>query len=136
MGAVVRKSESKPRSFDAHLDEARDISEGATRAVASQDDEELGGLMNRNQELLEKIGVSHPRLRQLVKVARQKGALGAKLTGAGGGGSIIALCRTTGEMRRISRALLKAGGIPYSVSMDREGATSFQGKTALKYGPV
>ncbi len=136
VSAVVRKSESKPRPFDAHLDEAEDISEAATRALAARDTEELGALMNRNQELLEEIGVSHPKLRELVKVARRKGALGAKLTGAGGGGSIIALCRTTAELRSIARALLKAGGIPYRVSMDREGARAFPSKTALKYAPL
>ena len=51
----------------------------------------LGELMNSNQELLRKIGVSHPSLENLIEIALQNGALGAKLCGAGQGGNIIVL---------------------------------------------
>ena len=47
--------------------------------------------MNRNQELLSKIGVSSSILDHLVDTARQAGAVGAKLSGGGVGGNIIAL---------------------------------------------
>lgn len=52
---------------------------------------EMGLLMNRNQRLLKQLGVSTPELDQLCEQAIQNGALGAKLTGAGGGGCVIAL---------------------------------------------
>jgi mevalonate kinase len=48
--------------------------------------------MNINQGLLNAIGVSTPELEKMVDNARAAGAVGAKLTGAGGGGSIVALC--------------------------------------------
>jgi len=51
----------------------------------------LGKLMNENQELLEALGVSSPELERLVKAARQAGALGAKMSGAGWGGNMLAL---------------------------------------------
>ena len=53
--------------------------------------EALGKDMNRAHELLGKLGVSTPLLDALCDVARKLGAYGAKLTGAGGGGSVIAI---------------------------------------------
>lgn len=51
----------------------------------------LGARLDRAQELLVDLGVSTPPLDELVTIARATGALGAKLTGAGGGGAVIAL---------------------------------------------
>lgn len=51
----------------------------------------VGSLLNRNHELLKEIGISTPRLDELTAAAREAGALGAKLSGAGGGGVVIAL---------------------------------------------
>ena len=48
--------------------------------------------MNMNNSLLEVLGVGHPPLSRLVLAARSEGAFGAKITGAGGGGSMVALC--------------------------------------------
>ena len=58
---------------------------------------DLGELMNINQGLLNAIQVSTPDLEKLISVARNAGALGAKLTGGGGGGAMIALCGTTSD---------------------------------------
>ena len=55
--------------------------------------ETLGNLMNINHGLLSAIGVSTPELEELLYAARRAGALGAKLTGAGCGGSVIAVAR-------------------------------------------
>jgi len=52
---------------------------------------ELGRLMNFNHGLLESLGVSSRSLDSMVWAAREAGAHGAKLTGAGGGGCIVAL---------------------------------------------
>ena len=54
---------------------------------------ELGPLMNENQLLLRELGVSTPRLDLACNVALDAGALGAKLTGSGGGGCVVALCQ-------------------------------------------
>jgi mevalonate kinase len=63
--------------------------------VLREDDlEELGRLMNFNHGLLSALGVSGRKLDSMVWTAREAGALGAKLTGAGGGGCIVALDRT------------------------------------------
>ena len=70
--------------------------------------ENIGALMNKNHLLLQEMGVSHPLLDELVTTARINGAYGAKLSGAGRGGNIIALIppETFDPMRD---ALLNAG---------------------------
>lgn len=70
--------------------------------------ETLGVLLNRNHELLIQLGVSHPRLNALCSAARQAGALGAKLSGAGGGGVIVALVRPA-QRSAVQQALSQAG---------------------------
>ncbi|SIQ99510.1 mevalonate kinase [Haladaptatus litoreus] len=68
-----------------------DIVRQGERALTEGDTEELGRLMNFNHGLLEALGVSSRSLDNMVWAARDAGALGAKLTGAGGGGCIVAL---------------------------------------------
>ena len=53
--------------------------------------------MNLNHGLLNTLQVSTPELERLVMIARESGALGAKLTGGGGGGAMIALCDNVTE---------------------------------------
>ena len=75
------------RLFD---DVAAVVDEG-TRAVAVGDRVALGRAFDRNQELLAALGVSAPEVDALVVAARGAGALGAKLTGGGAGGAVLAV---------------------------------------------
>jgi mevalonate kinase len=68
-----------------------DIVRQGEQVLADGDLPELGKLMNFNHGLLEALGVSSRSLDNMVWAARDAGALGAKLTGAGGGGCIVAL---------------------------------------------
>jgi mevalonate kinase len=70
----------------------------------------LGRLMNQNHELLNRLGLSTPSLDQLIMAARQAGAAGAKLSGAGMGGNVIALVTADGY-QPIQRALEAAGAV-------------------------
>ena len=79
----------------------------AAQAVKAGDLELLGELMNINQGLLNALQVSCWGIEELVEIARNNGALGAKLTGGGGGGSMIALC--PGSSDRVAAAMRKAG---------------------------
>jgi mevalonate kinase len=124
VGGVVQKSKKEKKHFHNYLAKVREISSGVVKSLREGDDEDLGTLMYQNHELLRKIGVSHPKLDYLVDVARRAGALGAKLTGAGGGGCVIVLVRSASARDRISRVLRKHGGIPYKISMDRIGVES------------
>ena len=63
--------------------------------------------MNLCQGYLNALQVSSPELEELIHIARENGALGAKLTGGGGGGSMIALC--PGEQDRVAAAMEAAG---------------------------
>ena len=71
-----------------------DIVRRGEEALVDGDTEELGRLMNFNHGLLEALGVSSRSLDAMVWAARDGGSLGAKLTGAGGGGCIVALDET------------------------------------------
>jgi mevalonate kinase len=70
----------------------------------------LGITMNQCHELLRAIGVSTPGLDRLVDAARQAGAFGAKLTGAGLGGNVVALADPQ-DLERIGSALRGAGAV-------------------------
>jgi mevalonate kinase len=80
--------------------------------------------MDINQGLLMAIGVSHEALDRLVYAARMNGALGAKLTGAGGGGCMIALAKLDGR-ERVSEAIRRAGGTPIIAKKADQGVHSW-----------
>jgi len=77
----------------------------------------LGGFMSENQEMLRALGVSHPSLERLIEACSDH-CYGAKLTGAGGGGSMIAL---TSEPEVVSGLIRDAGGQPIVVRAGCEG---------------
>lgn len=86
-----------------HVLTEADRVEAAVAALANGRLEEMGALMNEShRSLVEDFEVSTPRLGALVECARRGGALGARLTGAGFGGSIVALCRTQDADRMIT----------------------------------
>jgi len=73
------------------LDEIGNVTARAGIALGAGNLREVGELMYRNHELLAGLGVSTPALDDAVDRLRDKGALGAKLTGSGGGGAVVAL---------------------------------------------
>jgi len=78
----------------------------------------LGKLMNVNHGLLDALGVSTQELSALVYAARNAGAYGAKLTGAGGGGCMVALSDSQDE---VAHAIEKAGGKAIITRFTQEG---------------
>jgi mevalonate kinase len=78
----------------------------------------LGKLMNVNHGLLDALGVSTLELSALVYAARNAGAYGAKLTGAGGGGCMVAL---TDSQEEVAQAIENAGGKAIITRFAREG---------------
>ena len=59
-------------------------------ALENDEPTRMGAAMDRNQRLLAALGLSSPTIDTMVRLAKQAGALGAKLTGAGGGGCVLA----------------------------------------------
>ena len=86
-----RRYDADQARYDLLFDQVGEIAVAARSAIEQGDLERLGQLMNRNHALLDKMGVSSPALDRLVTAAREGGALGAKLSGAGWGGNMIAL---------------------------------------------
>ncbi len=81
----------------------------AVDALRARDLATLGELMDVFHGLLYALGVSTPEIERLVWAARRAGALGAKLTGAGMGGVVVALVEDEEVGRRVAEAMLKAG---------------------------
>ena len=94
-GELVKKvrilKNKYPKVFEPLYHTAGRLAIEAAKALRNEDFESFGELMNINHGLLSAIGVSLYELEQLVYTARRNGALGAKITGAGGGGAIVAL---------------------------------------------
>ncbi|KDE55435.1 mevalonate kinase [Methanoculleus sp. MH98A] len=82
---------------------------------------ELGQYMDMNHALLEALGVGHPVSSKLVLAARASGAYGAKITGAGGGGCIIALCPRRAKSR-VAGAIEACEGRAIITTIDTDGA--------------
>jgi mevalonate kinase len=88
---VKERKKQDPEKYDKIFEEARELAGEARKAIEAYDLKRLGELMNKNHELLQSIEVSHDLLEKLVDIARSEGAYGAKLTGGGLGGYMVAL---------------------------------------------
>ncbi|MGA3111431.1 MAG: mevalonate kinase [Candidatus Bathyarchaeia archaeon] len=89
-GVAERKKKS-PAKYDPIFRQAENVAVAARKALEAYDLKKVGDLMNENHRLLQEIGVSSKELDILVDLARKQGAFGAKLTGGGGGGCMVAL---------------------------------------------
>ncbi len=92
---VRQRRSRQAKRYDALFDEIDAMSRAGATALERRDYAGLGDLMNLCHGLLNAILVSTPELEAMVSIARKNGAVGAKLTGAGGGGSVVALCPDT-----------------------------------------
>jgi mevalonate kinase len=110
VGAVRQAWESNPDQFEKLFDAAGAIAVAARKAIISGRVDALGLLMNENQALLRQMGVSSPELDALVEAALSAGATGAKLSGAGRGGSMIALVARE-DTNQVTKALFGAGAV-------------------------
>jgi mevalonate kinase len=93
--------------WETIFDKIGEISFTARRAIEAGRPELLGDLMNENHALLQTLTISSPALDGLVEAARKAGAAGAKLSGGGRGGNIIALVGPE-EAEAVSLALKEA----------------------------
>ena len=107
--------------FESLALQAGEICRQAMAAIADGDREKVGSLMNENQALLEQIGVSHEKAGDLVAICRKAGALGAKITGAGGGGAVIALASSKKEAAKVASRVKAAGYDAFEAEIDRKG---------------
>ncbi|RMG89418.1 MAG: mevalonate kinase, partial [Chloroflexi bacterium] len=110
VGDVRKLYEREPERIQPVLDEIGEVVVQARLALEAGDSLTVGKLMWRNHELLDQLTVSSAELDALVAAARNAGALGAKLSGGGRGGNMIAL--VTEETRsEVREALIAAGAV-------------------------
>jgi len=107
VAGVRERYERNEVLYKTIFDEIDEISEAGAAALREQDYGQLGSLMNVCHGFLNAIEVSTPELETMIQIARDAGASGAKLTGAGGGGSIVALC--PGKEDEVAAALSNSG---------------------------
>lgn len=108
VGDVRKLWEADKSKWEAIFDEMGKIVQAAKEAIERGTTRELGPLMNENHALLQEMTVSCPELDRLVLAARAAGALGAKLSGGGRGGNMLALV-TPKTAQAVSSALRAAG---------------------------
>lgn len=110
-----------PKITDSIFEAGEKIVKRAIQALKEEDLKVLGELMLINHGLLLAVGVSNEKLDKLVHAALKAGAYGAKLTGAGGGGSIIAITPPR-LVKKVVSSIEQAGGTAFSVKINAEGA--------------
>lgn len=111
---VAKKREENPEEFERIFNRAKEITEEAKEALINADAERIGALMDENQELLRKIGVSCDELETLIKIAKDNGALGAKLTGTGRGGLMVSLTPGKELQERTANSMKERGFMVFS----------------------
>jgi len=108
VGDVRKLWEADKVRWESAFDKTAELSLTARRAIETGKWEALGELMNQNHALLQEMTVSSPELDQLVSAARTAGAMGAKLSGGGRGGNMIALVKPE-RAEEVASALISAG---------------------------
>ncbi|NYB52778.1 MAG: mevalonate kinase [Methanobacteriaceae archaeon] len=109
-----------PQIINPLLDSMETLTNQARDAIIQKEVDKVGELMNINQGLLDALGVNTKELSSMVYEARKAGALGSKITGAGGGGSIIAYC--PGKTQEVLEKL-KSVENAFPVTISSEGVT-------------
>ena len=119
--AVARMRERRPEATQRTFDAIHTLVKNARLAVEAGDVRAIGQLLDLNQMLLSGLFVSTPEIEQMCASARTAGALGAKLTGAGGGGCVVALVEDAARGEVVLAAWKRDGfdGFATTVGGDR-----------------
>ena len=106
---VKRKKEADEGWFDGIRREYGNVFRDAFMALRKGDWKAVGEQMDKNQELLRSITVSCDEIERIIKIAKENGAWGAKLTGTGRGGYVVALTPEKELQDRVAKAIEAAG---------------------------
>jgi hydroxymethylglutaryl-CoA reductase len=122
VGRVREAWQKDQKLYERIFDQIDALTLRGVQAIQDNDLKLLGELMNICHGMLNALQVSTPELEKLVDISRENGALGAKLTGGGGGGSIIAICE--GDTSAVVNAIRAAGfqAVPVSLGAKLDGA--------------
>ncbi len=106
---VRHLKEKKPEKFEKIFVKYNELVKLAKKALLEGDIVNIGKLMNQNHKLLQEINVSGEINDKLVNLALKNGAIGAKMTGTGRGGLVIALAENEKIQEKIANAIEKEG---------------------------
>ncbi|VVB75454.1 Mevalonate kinase [uncultured archaeon] len=109
VGDVKKLKESEPARIGKVFEEYTKLVKEAQSALKRYDLKKVGELMNKNHSLLQQITVSCKELDEIVDTARSAGAYGAKLTGTGRGGLVIALTPGKELQEKVAKAIEAKG---------------------------
>jgi mevalonate kinase len=121
VAGVKRFKDTNRILFESLSKQASDICLQACTAIESGKCDKIGELMNENQIILQQIGISHHKVRDIIDICSKAGAMGAKITGAGGGGAVIALAASKQESTKIVSHVKAAGYQSFEVEIDYKG---------------
>jgi mevalonate kinase len=115
VGAVRELWQAEPARWEKVFDQIGEIVWEARQAIERGDLPELGRRLDDNHTLLQILTVSSPELDRLVEAARRSGALGAKMSGGGRGGNMLALVEPQ-LAESVARALQAAGAARVTIT--------------------
>jgi mevalonate kinase len=109
VSGVAERKEQNPEKYGRIFKQAEDLAIKGKAALKAFDLKLVGKLMNENHRLLQEIEVSCKELDDLVDLARKQGAVGAKMTGGGGGGCMLALTPGKALQENVASAIEAQG---------------------------
>ncbi len=101
------------------IDRLDEITRMAKKAVVHEDMEKLSEIVQENQEIIRKFGRSAPENEKLIEAAYEGGALACKVTGAGHGGCIAALCSGKRNQNSVRDSLVEKTNAVFPVDVDK-----------------
>ena len=128
--AVARLRARRPEMVTKAFEGIRSLVQNARLAIEAGDRFALGRLMDLNQTILSGLFVSSEEIERMCDLARTAGALGAKLTGAGGGGCVVALASNAASAERVREVWRKEGFDSFSAKVASSEPRAFLAEVA------
>ena len=130
VAGVAERKKKNPEKYDPLFNQAEELAFEARKALEEKFDlRKVGRLMNKNHSLLQEVEVSCKELNYLVNLAREQGAFGAKLTGGGGGGCMVALTPGKELQEAVATAMEKEG---FKVLRTKIGIQKYKGNSLIR----
>lgn len=109
VSALRQRYEQEPASVTPDIQQLGELTRAARGCLENNELDRLGDIFNQAHRHLDRLGVSSPELNQLVTTALEAGALGAKMTGGGAGGCMLALCSDLAAAEQVVQSLVQQG---------------------------
>lgn len=129
----ILKSQDKSTKDDKgevvdSLHQIKKIAFEVKKALEIGDLTEFGKLLDESWQIKKNLakGISNPKIDKMYELAKKNGALGGKLTGAGGGGYFMVYCDKP-HQKAVTKAMVKEGLSPLDFHFDKKGATIING---------